>query len=59
MEKIINKIGAGLDIVCATMMMAAMLPFSKNFPMLSVFFFLGSIILWNDILREDKEGGAR
>lgn len=59
MEKIINKIGAGLDMVCATMMFGMMFPLAKHFPMLAFMFFIGSLLLWNEIIREEKKGGAR
>jgi hypothetical protein len=59
MEKIVGKIGVGLDMACATMMFGMMIPLAKHFPMLAFMFFIGSLILWNEIIRDSKEGGAR
>ena len=59
MEKIINKIGVGLDMTAASLMMLSMIPLSEHFPFLGFAFFVMSLFLFNELIREGKEGGER
>lgn len=59
MENIVNKIGVGLEMTAATLMMFSMIGLAKTFPVIAVLFFIGGLLLWNEIIRDSKKGGAR
>lgn len=58
MEKIVIKIGRFIETATASMLMLFGFQVAQHFPFIGFAFFIGGILLWNEIIREGK-GGAR
>lgn len=59
MEKIVIKIGRFIETATAALMILAAFPVAMHFPFIGFAFMLGGILLFNEIIREEKEGGER
>lgn len=60
MEKLAIKITSFTETAAASLLMLSMIPLSKHFPILGFAFFVMSLLLFNELIEEDKKkGGAR
>lgn len=59
MEKLVIKIGRFIETATASMMMLGAIPIARHLPFIGFTMMILSILLFNELIREEKEGGAR